>query len=240
MFLTTEQVLEQFHGQVQSDREKMQNESKRAEWLMSRMGCFTASSIHKLFTKRYAIAKNETSRKYINMVAAQRLGAMPEEVSSASLRWGKDHEEQAVAYFIETTGLDVDFWGGHQVFVKHPEYNFIGATTDGIVQGEKVFEQKCPYNPAEHLANIKCKDQLELKINHTDYYIQIQIQMMCNGLEQGVFSSFDDRFPERLKQVVIEVEKDEELQEQLLARLIEANEEVEFILDSIEERLKKR
>lgn len=215
--------------------DELLNKEKEAEreWLEVRRGKFTASMIHKLFTKGLALSSGKVAKDYLFRVAAQRLGAMPEQISSASLRWGKDHENEAIQYLRDEENFAIEYWGMNQVFVTHPEFDFIGATTDGIAEDTWVVEQKCPYAPSEHLKNLKCDDVGCFKRNHPDYYIQVQVQMMCNEKDLCLFSSYDPRFEKKLRLKVIEVEADREFQGMLIDVLSDANEQVKEIIKEI-------
>lgn len=110
-------------------------------------------------------------------------------------RWGCDHEEQARDMYQEYIALnhqnvEVTTAGLH----LHPEYPFLGASPDGLVQcdccGRGVLEIKCPfcltkkdiYAAAEDKQFCLKNDNGTLRLNHRHkFYHQVQLQLLLTG-----------------------------------------------------------
>jgi hypothetical protein len=76
-------------------------------------------------------------------------------------------------------------------FFIHEELNFLGATPDAIAVCDccprRAVEVKCPYSVAQEGKSLWTLDyvdnvSLQLKENHI-YFYQIQLQMLCAGVE---------------------------------------------------------
>lgn len=74
------------------------------------------------------------------------------------------------------------------VFI-HPEYPWLAASPDGIAScdccGRRVIEIKCPYNcSVESKKELKIDDLQWMPLKQTsDYYYQMQLQMLCVGVD---------------------------------------------------------
>jgi len=97
---------------------------------------------------------------------------------STIFAYGHLHESGARAEFEMETGLSVQECG----FFIHPEYDWLGATPDGLVGDDAVFEAKCPWG-------LRDKAEPEFKaINELPhYYARVQIEMACAGRTKAHF-----------------------------------------------------
>ena len=76
-------------------------------------------------------------------------------------QWGLNNEQRAIDEYEMETGCTVQ----HVGFIKHQNYDFIGASPDGYVL-DGLIEVKCPFS--QKVTSIK---------DRPDYYEQIQLQM---------------------------------------------------------------
>lgn len=189
---------------------------RQKSWLAQRHGKFTASSFHKMFTAKYALSQSATATTYVKEKAAETLGAFNEQANSASLRWGNDHEAEAIEAYRNKTGNPVDELRG---FVQISEH--VGCTPDGFVLNaafedtNKIVQIKCPYTVQKHVEYLTYKTAAHLKENSKEYYVQVQFEMYVTGSDFCDFVSYDKRFPEPQQLAVLTVPRDDEMIEKI-------------------------
>ena len=170
---------------VEIVEKKDQPEQKSDEWYKYRYEMLTASSLWKIF-------KSESTQK--ELIKTKR---MPLDISkyknvntTSSLHWGHKYEPISVLFYETLFKTKIGDFG----CIKHSEYNFLGASPDGINIDEK---------------NLLYGRMLEIKniVNRTlngipkyEYWIQMQLQMevcnldYCDFLECSFveYDSYDD------------------------------------------------
>ena len=119
---------------------------------------------------------------------------------TASIAWGKEQEQHARMAYEMSKGIDIEESG----YVYLPDIQ-AGCSVDGFIRdGGRVgvFEAKCPDSKThyEYLLTNKVP---------TNYMRQIVHNMWVTGASFADFMSFDPRFPEKLQQLHIRVERDE-------------------------------
>jgi len=195
-------------------------------WQDVRIGKFTASEIYKLMGA--GRAKNDlfskTALTYIDETIAEIITGQAHEIGSpAAIKWGWENEPLAIATYQEMTLNQVEYYGkDNPHFFKYN--NFSGGSPDAIINGKTIGEVKCPYNSANHIQNIlgskESNAQEWLKENREDYYLQLQFNMLCTGLKEGIFISYDPRAVKQKHSIaIINIKFDEPLIEKLLFRL---------------------
>lgn len=154
-----------------------------SDWLRARAGCATASC----FADILAVGKNGKPLKaredYLMKLVVERITGEPvESASSYAMAWGTDSEPFARAEYQLVTGNIVREVG----FVKHPEHQWVGASSDGLVGKSGGVEIKAPFNSAIHLQTWEC--------GMPDHHqAQVYGQMWILGLEWVDFCSYDPR-----------------------------------------------
>ena len=186
-------------------------EERQEAFRQARRGRITASEAHKLFTSSYKKANNKTSETYILKKVAEHFGVFAEHWNARATDWGNDHEEEAVQEYIKRTGNEVEKWGIHQEFVQFDKR--LGATPDGIITNINACLQiKCPFSPAQHIKYLTFKDQKDLKAYSTEYYVQIQMELMATGATLAHWVTYDPRFDEKYRLKILEIVPDNETQ----------------------------
>tara|TARA_Y100001958_G_scaffold86589_1_gene58800 strand:- start:5779 stop:7350 length:1572 start_codon:yes stop_codon:yes gene_type:complete len=110
---------------------------------------------------------------------------LPKEIDQNSVDHGTRYEDQAIRKYEELhPGVMVREVG----LIKHPVYNFLGASPDGIVLSKnalpRILEIKCPYKVFKHTdKNLK-------RENIDTYRGQLQLEMHVTGCEQADFFQF--------------------------------------------------
>lgn len=201
-------------------------EQRSDEWFKIRMGKFTASSIHKLLSK----PTTKTFQDYILEKAAEELGAENDNPSSKAMRWGNDHEDIAIELYEHLMGVKVQRIGFKQLAFTDQA----GCSPDGFIpELGKGIEIKCPFNIVNHMDNLTIKDQNTFKSKRKEYYWQIQMCMMCFGVSEWDFVSYDPRFDENTMITRLTIKADPADQAKLANAIREAILIKEEILKSV-------
>jgi predicted phage-related endonuclease len=149
-----------------------------------------------------------TATEYANQIVLERLGVEIPEPWSKAIEWGNEWEEHAVAAYEAKTGRMVIPTGR----IEHPDVPYVAGTPDGLIGDAGIVEIKCPYNPMNHLGNLRENQQL------ADYMYQIQGYLWITGRHWCDFVSFDPRFNDGLKLHIHTVERDGEIIKAIAAR----------------------
>jgi hypothetical protein len=212
---------------------------REQQWLQERKGYFTASGVHKLLvgSKKKKQMFGDTALSYIYEVAADSLTGEPKpQAYSAAMQWGKDHEAEAMQYFIKEWFDDAKvliYGGENPVFFKHDTL-MLGGSPDGLIEDCAIIEIKCPYNSAEHIRNLEMTTVEEFMLYHKDYYAQVQSLMMCTDTFMAYFVSYDPRIEnERFRLSILEIPFNPTFANELTSRVIAATELKNKILNNI-------
>jgi len=136
-------------------------EEIRRDWLLERIGKFTASEFHKLMTYPDKIELQKGAITYCTEKAVESLTEFLEEnFVNSVMQWGLDHELDAVTEFEKKTGLKVHNTGINQEFLKLG--NDIGGTPDGLIGKNSGIEIKCPKSTT-HFQYLNIQNQEDLK-----------------------------------------------------------------------------
>ncbi|TWP31916.1 hypothetical protein ETU08_00210 [Apibacter muscae] len=171
------------------------------QWLNQRNGRFTASEIYRILTyqeKPDYISAGALS--YIEEKALEVLtnGKSRKTFFNLSMKHGKTFELEAIAKAEEKLIIKFEKTGKDQEFIEYGSH--AGCTPDGL--SEKLgIEVKCP-DCKTHFKYLKIKNQEDLKRTEPKYYWQIQKGMLCTGLKQWYFVSYDPRFTNEKNQLL--------------------------------------
>lgn len=209
----------------------MNNDLQRTEdWHNARLGKITASMVYDVCDRG---AKGQTLKAYEDykmQLALERITGNPtESFSNAAMQWGTDTEPLAKEAFTLQTMMEVQDVG----FKEHPTIENFGASPDGKLIdmfGEplnKLIEIKCPTSKT-HLETLFTK-----KINPR-YIYQMAAQLMCEGLRECLFLSYDPRFPVDKQLFIKEFELTKELEEEITSKVVKFNSEVDQIINNLE------
>lgn len=189
------------------------------EWIAARLGKVTASRIADVIARTKTGWSAYRGKYMIELIAERLTGEPSPAYVSPAMRWGTVTEPEARAAYEFETDATIEAVG----FVEHPRIPFAGASPDGFVGEDGLVEFKCP-NPATHI-DVLLKNEVP-----ADYLSQVMWQMACTDRKWCDFVSFDPRFPEGLRLVVIRVARDEarimELERDVIAFLAELDEQM--------------
>ena len=164
-------------------------DQRTPEWFAARLGKVTASKIADVMASGRSGAPSVTRSNYLAQLLCERLTGRPTEgFTSDAMQHGTDNEPIAINAYEMAKDVIVSPIG----FVDHPTIAMSGASPDGLVGEDGLFEVKCP-NSATHLSTLK-GGSIDGR-----YMKQMQWQMACTGRKWCDFVSFDPRMPEHLQ-----------------------------------------
>ncbi|MDF1583638.1 MAG: YqaJ viral recombinase family protein [Methyloprofundus sp.] len=210
-------------------------EEIRRDWLLERIGKFTASEFHRLIT---APTKKELPVGAITYVQEKVTEELTEFLDdsfiSTDMQWGLDHELDAIAAFEQRKGLKVSHTGNQQSFISLGEH--VGGTPDGLIGKHSGAEIKCPKS-STHFQYLSITNQEDLKNTCPNYYWQIQGLLYITKRKHWYFITYDPRFKDKEQQLhFIEVKPNAEDQKFLAGRLAMAIEYKSYLLLKMREK----
>jgi hypothetical protein len=190
-----------------------------------RTGIFTGSEIYKLMGAK---GLGKTGETYVYEKVAEYLTGLPckEEFSAASTNWGKEYEPEAKLHFEAATGQKI-------LPATTISNGFISGTPDGLLV-DCGFEIKCPFNSGNHLKNLLMSNEQDLLDLRPEYYWQILSYMWLTRLNSWKFCSYDPRFKEEKRMLILNVKLHELNLELMKNRVTEAKLMFENILSKLE------
>jgi putative phage-type endonuclease len=143
-------------------------EQRSKEWFKARKGKLTGSNIGA------ALGVNpwKTPEDLIRQMVRSYHGAESEFKGNIATEYGNTHEPLATMDYFGRTGNFVEECG----FFVHPEYDWLGASPDGLLDGDGVIEIKCPFG-----LRLKKKPDFKTAASQPHYYAQMQIEMAVTG-----------------------------------------------------------
>ena len=191
------------------------------EWFAQRLGKVTASRIADVMAKTKT-GYSASRKNYMAQLVVERMTGQPvDSYTNAAMQWGMEQEPFARAEY--------EFLRGNKVmtaeFVQHPKIADSGASPDGLIGNDGLFEAKCP-NTATHIETL-----LSQKIDNK-YILQMQWQMACTGRQWCDFVSFDPRLPD-LSLFVKRIERDNKIIKGIEAEVADFLGELEYMVGEL-------
>lgn len=181
-------------------------------WIEARAGCLTASRIADAFAKLKSGAWAQSRYDYLIELVAERLtGRAADHYVSRDMLLGIETEPAAIAAYEWANDCTVEPLG----YVTHPTIQWAGATPDGAIGADGLFEAKCPRSTTfvalrlvvEHAHPIK-----HASLGTDDGYIaQIMWQLACTGRKWCDLAYYDPNMPQGLQLYVRRIERDEKM-----------------------------
>ena len=150
-------------------------EQRSPEWFAARKSRITGSMVGAILGLDPNCTRSEAMRR---MVRAHQ-GLPSEFVGNIATQWGKSHEQEAKEAFQYSKGIDVL----DATFVVDPARPWLGASPDGYIWDDAVFECKCPFGLRDHAKPVPFKTVEE----QPHYHAQMQIQMLVTGRKRCLF-----------------------------------------------------
>lgn len=196
-------------------------------WRRQRAGKFTASKSAALMERTQKGLPTAKRKELIARMVAERIaGEEFEQIDSMVMRRGREMEDEALGAYSLRTGempIPVDF-------VEATDLPNTGCSPDGLIQDDGLVEIKCPFNACKHLEAYRSGSHV------TEYWWQVQHQMMVTGRLWCDIVSYDPRFPEGLRLAIRRVTRDGDAIVQLRTEIRRTDEEINAIIKEIEDQ----
>ena len=190
-------------------------------WFKNRMGRITASRIADVMNFTQKGGEGAKRKSYRMQLCAERLtNLMATHFVSLEMQRGIEMEATAIEMYQLATQSMVIPCG----FVLHPEWDFAGASPDGLVDADGLIEVKCP--KSETLIEWRLTGQAP-----DEYLFQMQWQMACTGRKWCDFYGFDDRLPSPISHLIARIERDEAMISQISEAVLQLNAEIEAMIE---------
>lgn len=195
-------------------------------WRQARAKCITASRFADAIAVRKDGKPSADRTTYLHALVFERLSGQPvHEISGRALTWGTDIESYARAtYEVETGNIVV-----HPEFVTHPDYPFIGASSDGWVDDDGVIEIKVPFSESVHTKTL-------LEGMPPEHIPQVQGNMLVTGRKFVDFCSYDPRQAQRYRLYVERIDRDDAYIARLLEGLLAFERDINAAITLLENR----
>ncbi|EJF83606.1 lambda exonuclease family protein [Bartonella rattimassiliensis] len=200
-------------------------EQRTAQWFQARLGKVTASNVYNVISKT---AKGTPTSKYedykIKLITERLTGQTSPYYETEDMRWGIEHEEDALKEYAFIYDTEVTQCG----FIQHPTIKMAGASPDGLIDKDGLIEIKCPRSTT----HMRFFIDNEIK---PEYHAQMQFQMACTERKWCDFISYDPRFTNQashLRMKVKRIYRDEK-------QIKEINQAVEAFLAEIEQEIQR-
>jgi putative phage-type endonuclease len=156
--------LEELREQVKKLREYKQPEQRTEEWYNYRNTMITASDWATVLGKNSYSSSNRD-------LLLQKVTGITKNFSAPAVEWGKKYEPVANKIYEKRNNVEVIEFG----CLRHPIYEFLGASPDGITEDGIMLEIKCPIS------------RVITGIPPDNYWIQVQGQLEVCDLDQCDF-----------------------------------------------------
>lgn len=184
------------------------------EWFEARLGIPSSSNFDKIITTAGKPSKQR--EKYMYRLAGEAVsGVLEESYQNAAMLRGIEMEDEAKQLYTLITGNEVIEVG----FCVEEGY---GASPDGLIAEKGCLELKCPL-VATHVGYL-----LANKLP-TDYFQQVQGQLLVTGREWADFMSYSPG----LKPMIVRVNRDETFINALKIELAVFCEELRVVIGKI-------
>jgi putative phage-type endonuclease len=150
------------------------------EWRKARVGRVSGSNVGAII----GIAPYKKRKDVMREMVREYHGAPQEFTGNIATQWGEFNEDQARGEFEMFTGLKVKPCG------YFPHSDWLGASPDGLIGKQSVFECKCPYG-------IRRGGEFKSIEQQPHYYAQVQIELLCTGRKYVHFwqwTSFGNKY----------------------------------------------
>ena len=189
-------------------------------WKQEKMGYVSAGSVSDVLATGRGSAESKVRESYKWEIVTQRLtGIRTDGFVSDAMTWGIETEPLARIQYEVKYNTFVEQAG----FIKHPNFEWLGASPDGLVGSDGLVEIKCP-NTKTHLQTL-INDKVP-----TQYIPQMQCQMEVIGRDWCDFISYDPRLNEPLKFFCKRVVRDDEYISSMKIEVAKFLEEVELLI----------
>ena len=182
------------------------------EWLQTRLGKITSSTIHKIMSSK---ENSSTRTRLLQDLIFERISGSPtKNIVTAPMARGLELESEArKAYELQNEIVTLSG------FIEHPTIKDAGASPDGLVGDDGLIEIKC-LNKKSH------EEIIRKQILPRQYYIQIQFQLACTQRLWCDFVAYhpDANQPLYVQRIMPEIKLIKEIHDKALVFISEVEE----------------
>ncbi len=197
------------------------------EWLQTRLGKITSSTIHKIMSSK---ENSSTRTRLLQDLIFERISGSPtKNIVTAPMARGLELESEArKAYELQNEIVTLSG------FIEHPTIKDAGASPDGLVGDDGLIEIKC-LNKKSH------EEIIRKQILPKQYYIQIQFQLACTQRLWCDFVAYhpDADQPLYVQRIMPEIKIIKEIHEKALVFISEVEEKYKAMKKRNSEELYK-
>ncbi len=187
------------------------------EWIEERLGVPSASNFKKIVNKNGERSKQRFG--YMYQLAGEIItGEQHKGYYGKQMELGNEREDESRSYFELTRGLEVKQVG----FCYKDDNKLFGASPDGLINSYAGFESK---NAEPHLQAQRIVEGW----NDTDHHRQVQGCMLVSGRNLWYLVSYC----RGMKQVVLEIKRDDDFIKKLEIELIMFHSDLMNLVDKI-------
>tara|TARA_X000001036_G_scaffold55664_1_gene45357 strand:- start:216 stop:839 length:624 start_codon:yes stop_codon:yes gene_type:complete len=197
------------------------------EWLQTRLGKITSSTIHKIMSSK---ENSSTRTRLLQDLIFERISGSPtKNIVTAPMARGLELESEArKAYELQNEIVTLSG------FIEHPTIKDAGASPDGLVGDDGLIEIKC-LNKKSH------EEIIRKQILPRQYYIQIQFQLACTQRLWCDFVAYhpDANQPLYVQRIMPEIKLIKEIHDKALVFISEVEEKYKAMKKRNSEELYK-
>lgn len=149
-------------------------------WFNGKLGVISSSNASRSVSGK----KTDTRSTFLAELCAQVCTGVMHDIDAKALAWGREHEPEARSLYQFTTGHEIT----QLPFVFMDESFRVGLSPDGIIDGVKGVEFKCPFNSTKFVEFVTAD-----KMNPKEKWQQ-QFTLWAMGADQWDFGKYDPRF----------------------------------------------
>jgi len=150
-------------------------EQRSPAWFQQRKGRVTGSNVAAILGDD----PYRTADDVLRAMVRDYHGVESEFPDNPAMAWGRANEATAIGLFELETGLTVEKCG------FFPYEDWLGASPDGLIGYDIIFEIKCPYGIRNKPAPVLFKT-----LAQTHYVGQTQIEMLATGRTKAYFAQW--------------------------------------------------
>ncbi len=197
------------------------------EWLQTRLGKITSSTIHKIMSSK---ENSSTRTRLLQDLIFERISGSPtKNIVTEPMARGLELESEArKAYELQNEIVTLSG------FIEHPTIKDAGASPDGLVGDDGLIEIKC-LNKKSH------EEIIRKQILPRQYYIQIQFQLACTQRLWCDFVAYhpDANQPLYVQRIMPEIKLIKEIHDKALVFISEVEEKYKAMKKRNSEELYK-
>lgn len=197
------------------------------EWLQTRLGKITSSTIHKIMSSK---ENSSTRTRLLQDLIFERISGSPTKniVTEPMARGLALESEARKAYELQNEIVTLSG------FIEHPTIKDAGASPDGLVGDDGLIEIKC-LNKKSH------EEIIRKQILPRQYYIQIQFQLACTQRLWCDFVAYhpDANQPLYVQRIMPEIKLIKEIHDKALVFISEVEEKYKAMKKRNSEELYK-